>query len=641
MAFDAPLTTDSTPNTTTISSEARQAVLQQISLKRSSIQASPSDINHSPLTQPSLSTFKGSGKPMNLRRTQDKSKGSGDLVDLAGQHQSIVDKLREANSLESIESRYSNSSATEAPIKSNRVESSQRALIGTRVVSPPKLARELINCDRVSLLTNNNSNNDSMRAVSDIEKQQESHQQLSGPLPALLEAPTREDVMASGEVKKRLPGQSQQPHGGNDRSGAPVMPNDAVVTTRQARATSKPPFMFAGIAASITASLFFSLNILCAKLLPGKGEEGFEEKAKGVFARGVMLMMMCLLSMFYQRYRLLVPRDEVWVIAMRTVSGSVGTLGSYVALNYISIGDAAALIFSSPVWTSLLSHFILGEPLRWIIFLALPACGVGIVLIAHPSLIVNIDQLSASQHHNLALNASATSLFNSTLEADMSSMYSEGESLQEYFANRWPGVVISLLTSLTVSLNYIVLKFRKETPIQTSTFWLGFGMFFMSAIILLFTGATSMEYTSREWLLLLGIGTSSWVAQSFLQWAFLHEDASVLSIVRTLDVALSFILSALFLDDDIYWTSIVGAAIIGAVVVSFMLNNWWESRRESRLVEAPVMVAVSPNISQKELEANLSASQRVSDLGQQQHILQRQSLQLSQKSDVYTIDKLA
>lgn len=631
MALDESTTVGSTApsQATTVSCQVKeQPLVDRLIASQASAQA-----NSYPQAKPTLSTFKGfprdqqQQQQQQWRRPRDDKSRDSDLGQI-GQSDSAADSnLFGANSLESISSsRYSSSSANETTSTSpNQIESSQRALIGTRVVSPPRLAS-----DQVLLESDNNS--DDMKAAS--ADSQTGQQHLEPTLPRQLDVAGKA-VLAAGADKAPPLVQSL---GKSDSAylldpsnpGHPRLPDTDLDANLEGQA-SRPPFMFAGIASSIAASFFFSLNILCVKLLPGSGEEGFEHKTKGAFARGFIMLIMSALTIVFQRSTFRVPRDELWINILRSIFGTVGSVCSYVALNYISMGDAAALIFSSPVWTSLLSHFILGEPLRWITFLAIPACAVGIVLIAHPSLIVNVDHLSVN-HHAMSLNASsAIGLFNGTHETDLSTMMSEEETMKEYLEGRWPGIVICLFTSLVVSLSYIVLKFRKRTPIQTTTFWLGVCMTATSMSIMFLTGSGSLDYSGGEWLLLLAIGVTSWIAQLFLQWAFLHEEAGVLSIVRTLDVALNFILSALFLDDDIYWTSIVGATIISLVVVSFMLNNWFMSRADTSSSQAQNVVIISPSMSQKEAEANLSNSQRP-DLTHRKQV---------HTSGTYMIDKIA
>lgn len=367
---------------------------------------------------------------------------------------------------------------------------------------------------------------------------------------------------------------------------------------RQIGKDAKPPFMFAGILGSILGSCFFSVGMLCIKLLPDG--EGLAEKTKIVCFRGSLIALLCALTIIYQNSTFKVKRDEIWINALRSIFGSGGVYGAYISLKYISMGDSTALVFSSPIWTSLLSHFILNEPLQWIQLLALPASLLGILFIAHPGLLVQVQQelqplpapeplveaasdLAGATTWSAPLNVSSSQLEQVAADFGAAGPSSNGLDMGE----RWKGIVIALGTSILVSLIYIVLKFRKSTPIQTATFWLGVTQALVSLCVMFFVGFGNMPASASEWALLTCNGVCSWLAQVLLQWALAFEDASVLSVIRTLDVAMTFALSALFLDEQILWTSVLGAAIIATVVVSIMLNKWLSKRLCASRKRAP------------------------------------------------------
>lgn len=366
-----------------------------------------------------------------------------------------------------------------------------------------------------------------------------------------------------------------------------------------------PPFMFAGIVASIIGSFFFSFGTVSVKLLPNP--DSISEKAKALFFRGIFITMFCTIANCCKGVNFKVPKDEIWINAARAFFGTLGVFGSYCALTYISAGDSTAIMFSSPIWTSILSHFIFKEPLQWLQILALPASLFGIILIAHPALIIDVDHQPTplSNHHLLHLKQldNITAMIHNNDSNLLSTEHQQ--QLQQFLLHnhstldphnllteiattttgtgtdafgdweqRWPGIVIALGVSLLISCTYIVLKFRRTTPIQTTTFWLGVCLIITSLCVMTAIGFGDIPDTTYEWSILFALGITSWLGQSCLQWAFLHEEAGILSIVRTLDVALTFAFSALLLDDEIYWTSIVGALIIGLVVVSIMLGNW-------------------------------------------------------------------
>lgn len=345
---------------------------------------------------------------------------------------------------------------------------------------------------------------------------------------------------------------------------------------------NKPPFKFAGIIVSMIGSLCFCTSALTIKLFPENSPYGLQEKLRAVFVRGMILMICCGASLYMEGSTIKVPRDEIWVNVARSLLGCCGTIGGYLALCYISLGDGAALIFSSPVWTSLLSHFLLGEPLSWILLVALPFSLVGIILIAHPALILDLfvtsDLAEApmfAELNSTLFNDDALELSFGEIDDVVPSNLADGSTSD----NRWIGVCIALATSLCVSGVYIILKFRRTTKIQTTTFWLGFVTSIEGFIALCIVGFGDIPSLEEAGLLFVN-GFFSWIGQTCLQWGLFYENASILSVVRTSEVAMSFTLSALLLDDEIYWTSVLGATIIALVVVLMILNNWLSNKPE-------------------------------------------------------------
>lgn len=601
-----------------------------------------------------LITFRGG--PQSGQVTGKKSKTfNGDAP--SGRDKPPIDR----NSLESIHSKFSTSSvndvtnttATSSPVEAleaadddeagdvnNNLSSPNGhhccpsagvvrrdvALVATRYVSPPKVDETWVSTGDDLTTINETSDGLQMADFDGANKVEGNIKSNKGDKEK--DAGHRQKEITPVEGKKEKANehsstiQSYKPGRGSPDAKTSTTPrsslsSNASNTTTGQQQPFKPikrkgPFPFAGIVASIVGSLCFSTSVLMIKLYPDD-TTGLAEKNKLLFVRGTVLTLLCGITILLQRSKFTIPRDEILVNFLRALFGFIGVFGAYVALKYISMGDSTALVFSSPVWTSLLSHFILGEPLHWIILLALPVSMFGILLIAHPSLIVNIEHASgdaerqptiqlllANQSHlppgaeslmnstlslvdyansTLANNNNSTSVLNPiNFDIDSATMASEPYDLE----HRWPGIVIALFTSLMVSCVYIVLKFRKTTPIQTTTFWLGVFTMSTCGIVMIFTGFGRIPASPYEWFLMSGNGATSWMGQCLIQWALMHEDASILSVVRTMDVAITFVLSALFLEEEILWTSIVGATIISLVVVSIVLDNWIRSMLRSR-----------------------------------------------------------
>lgn len=371
----------------------------------------------------------------------------------------------------------------------------------------------------------------------------------------------------------------------NGKRNGPNQEKQVIIAPAPKNEEDKPPFMFAGLIVAVAGSVFFSCSTLFVKLV---GEtNSFEDKMQAVLSRAVLVTAFCGISIVVQKGTIKIARDEILINFVRAVFGYLAILGAYMSYRYISLGDSTALLFLSPVWTSILSHFILGEPLRCIIFLVLPVSLFGTVLIAHPTLIFDVgpDECDLMQMEPSIASKGDTAIdfqtYNLTLVSDTNLNLHRNitKPCTEPFdiSVRWPGVALALATSLCMSIVYIVLKFRKSTPILTTTFWLGVLSTVCCVIMGLFIGFGKPP-TTLECFYLVMNGFLSWLGQCAIQWALYYESASILSMVRTLDVAISFALSAMFLNDKIYWTSIVGATLICLVVFVIVLSNYLQEK---------------------------------------------------------------
>lgn len=304
------------------------------------------------------------------------------------------------------------------------------------------------------------------------------------------------------------------------------------------------PFKFAGYLATLLASILNSLSFFCVKLLPVAST--VQEKAKASMIRGVSITFFCSLTILCQGHTFKVPRNELWLNLGQSLLGAIEMLLAYVALIYISTGECTALIYLSPVWTCLLSFLLLRERLQWGLLLALPLSLLGIVLLAQPSLLVDSSRAAGD---------------NTTRLDDVD------------FRRRWPGTLAALAVSLLFSLITIIFKFRKLTPIVTCNFYLGLAIILVTSGVQLAIGFGSLPTSPIEWSVHFSIGLITYCTQCLFQWCLQFVPASTYSVVRTLDIANSFILSALFLSDRILWTSVAGASLIVFVVFVLVLNN--------------------------------------------------------------------
>lgn len=72
-------------------------------------------------------------------------------------------------------------------------------------------------------------------------------------------------------------------------------------------------------------------------------------------------------------------------LCVRGIAGTLALCCQFYAFQHMPLADATVIVFSSPIFTGVLAHFLLGE--GWGLFDALATllCFTGVVLIARPT----------------------------------------------------------------------------------------------------------------------------------------------------------------------------------------------------------------------------------------------------------------
>lgn len=348
--------------------------------------------------------------------------------------------------------------------------------------------------------------------------------------------------------------------------------------------SSKPLFPFAGIFAQLLASVLFSFSVLCIKLLP-QVDGGLVDKTRAMCFRGLFLACLSGFSMLCKGQKFLLERNEIWIVSCRCSFAFLGIYGSYLSLEYINLGDSTAIVYS-PIWTSILGCLLLKEPFKVIQVFAIPASLVGIILIGHPSLIT--DQFSSSSSAQSNAEVQVIPVVDSMDWPEETSAPIEYLTHQYDFEHRWPGLVLALASSLAVAFTYITFRVNSSTPIQTTTFWLGVSTAGATIAVMTVFGFGQVGLWPREpiwYLIMFGNSFFTWIGQAFLQYALRYEAASLLSVVRTFDVLMTFTLGAFILDEKVPTTSLFGASLIGLVVVSIVSNDFLANYLKQRRLQ--------------------------------------------------------
>lgn len=289
--------------------------------------------------------------------------------------------------------------------------------------------------------------------------------------------------------------------------------------------------LYKGLFYSSMSSVFFSLSSVIVKYV--------KDISPGELAvlRFVGILIFTLPLVIYSREEPFGPRQSRHLLIFRGLVGATSLFLRFVAFRYLPIADASVIIFSIPVFVSVLARIFLKEPCGFFhaftVFLTL----IGIVLITKLPVIDTV----------LAKNSS-TYLY---------------------------GVGAALGSTVFGASVYVVI--RKMTSVHHSIIMFNFGwVAILETLVLTFItgGFTAPACGLEQWLVIL-LGIFSFCGQMLLTLALKQEHAGPVAIMRAAtDIVLAFFWQIWFFNEipDIY--SISGAVLVSSCVVLISVRKW-------------------------------------------------------------------
>ena len=232
----------------------------------------------------------------------------------------------------------------------------------------------------------------------------------------------------------------------------------------------------------------------------------------------------------------------------------LSVLTSYYALSFISLADSSAIGFSAPVFVSVFACFLLHEPCGLFQVSTVLGTLVGVVLIARPSFIFPEDSV---------LDVFSTD-------------------------DRVIGIILSVVTCLTMAYTYVSMRKLQKTP--TNVVVAVFSIFciivcsLVMNVVSFFSGVSVViPHSTFDWTMIGVNGICGVLGQLTLVVALKLEEAGLVAVMRTFDIVIAFLYQAMFLNQPIQWTSILGAVIVcsGCIVVS--LKKYFDSKRTKNI----------------------------------------------------------
>jgi drug/metabolite transporter (DMT)-like permease len=232
------------------------------------------------------------------------------------------------------------------------------------------------------------------------------------------------------------------------------------------------------------------------------------------------LLFIAIAAFYPQRKKLIQPKRP-WLQMLRSILLMGVTIFFYQAIIHISLADATAVLFFSPVMVTLLASLFLKEDIEWFTWLAVILGFIGVLVIIRPG--------------------------SDTFD---------------------PAILLPLLSAASLTGYLLLTRYLKDHDEELTTIFLT--PVAGTALLSLFVAGYWHTPTVQETLLLGSLGLLGAGGHILLTFAFHRASASILSPLLYAQLVGSTIFSALFFDDVLEPLFYLGAGlvIIAGVLVS-------------------------------------------------------------------------
>ncbi|XP_035514514.1 solute carrier family 35 member G1 [Morone saxatilis] len=296
-----------------------------------------------------------------------------------------------------------------------------------------------------------------------------------------------------------------------------------------------------GLFYAFLSTVFFSIIALLVKSI--QGVHAIEISAIRCFFQ--MLFVMPLL--IYHKTGFLGPRDKRIYLVLRGFIGSNAMILLFYAVQQMPLADATVIMFSNPVFTSLLAWVFLKERCTiWdCVFTVFTLTGV--ILIARPPFIFGEDV----------------------------------RGIEGNYANHIKGTIAAFAGALGAAFTFVVLrKIGKSVHYYLSVWYYAVIGFIECIITVSVLGEWKIPFCGRDrWMLML-IAVLGIAGQTFLTKALQIEKAGPVALMRTVDVVLAFIFQFIFFNRAPTLWSLGGALCVVASTSGVALRKLYTNSRK-------------------------------------------------------------
>ncbi|KAI9514188.1 hypothetical protein NQZ68_035215 [Dissostichus eleginoides] len=297
-----------------------------------------------------------------------------------------------------------------------------------------------------------------------------------------------------------------------------------------------------GLFYAFLATVFFSIIALLVKTI--EGIHAIEISAIRCFFQ--MLFTMPLL--IYHKTGFLGPRDQRIYLVLRGFIGSNAMILLFYAVQQMPLADATVIMFSNPVFTSILAWIFLKERCTiWdCVFTVFTITGV--LLIARPPFLFGDHRRTIDGNYN----------------------------------NHIKGTIAAFAAAIGAACTFVILrKMGKSVHYYLSVWYYAVIGFIQCLITTSVLGEWKIPNCGRDrWLLML-IAVLGIAGQTFLTKALQIEKAGPVALMRTIDVVLAFTFQFIFLNRAPTLWSLGGALCVVASTSGVAFRKWYVNSRKS------------------------------------------------------------
>ena len=328
--------------------------------------------------------------------------------------------------------------------------------------------------------------------------------------------------------------------------------NENIMTIQIVNSTRAPTkrkfFHFLGITLAIIGSLVFSVAALLVKL--AESIPSFEV----VFIRLTLQLVFCLPPMTFFKDQFIHSWKKTKFLLLRGVTGVTAMSLMVYSVKHMPLADARVIFYTSPVFTALLGRIFLKESVSMFHVIATLLSLGGVVLIGRP-----------------------TFLFGSLGKSSSSQQV-------------WLPTVLAILAAIFTAFSFVLLrKMSQDVGTRVVVFYFSLvGSVISLSASLISGGFKYPDCGTHDVVYAIVNGVLGYFGQLMTTKACELEKASIVSLVRTIGIAFSFLLQLIFLDIVPNGLSIGGAILVLLCNVFIFIKKLLDQRKLENVPAAPL-----------------------------------------------------